>query len=284
MTPHTSSLGAFSPTTTEIPKTGDVFSSYTRATQDFMLELPKTSEAFPYGFVPVCDATLPARPRSSPSTFSPTSGARLDELLWNANALGITHTGSHELPMGRLSYPPISFPRSPGGPRMSEPNIQNVPQVMAPQPRRMYAPIAPNPQGLSLINQSASQSQKKRPREDDELSDDSKKRRRSESIHVPSELTEEDKLLLRLKDDENLPWKEIAARFQSDIGKKYQIPALQMRLKRLRERLRVWTEADVRALRLAHEYWVQNKYEVIASKVSHGKPGIALLNKLTYDR
>lgn len=266
MTPHTSSLGPFSPTSTDVPKTTESFSSYTKATQDLALELPKASESFPYGFVPLCDSTLPARPRSSPSTFSPISGPRLEDLVWSSNGLGIS--GSHEYPFGRGSYPPLTFPRSPGiprtpgGPRLSEPALQHVPQVMAPQPRRMYAPIAPNPQGLSLIGQ------KKRPREDDEASDDSKRRKRSDSAAVSTELTEEDKLLLKLKDEENLPWKDIAARFQSDLGKKYQIPALQMRLKRLRERLRIWTEADIRALRLAHEYWVQNKYEIIASKVT----------------
>jgi hypothetical protein len=66
-----------------------------------------------------------------------------------------------------------------------------------------------------------------------------------------------------------MPWKDIAARFQTDLGKSYQIPALQMRLKRLRERMRVWTDTDVRALRMAHEYWVQNKFDIIAQKVSN---------------
>lgn len=83
------------------------------------------------------------------------------------------------------------------------------------------------------------------------------------------ELNEEDRLLMQLKDEENMPWKDIAAKFQSDLGKTYQIPALQMRLKRLRERLRVWSEADVRALRLAHEYWANNKFDIIAAKVCH---------------
>lgn len=36
-----------------------------------------------------------------------------------------------------------------------------------------------------------------------------------------------------------------------------------MRLKCLRERTRVWTEADVRVLRTAHEYWMQNKLFII---------------------
>lgn len=70
-----------------------------------------------------------------------------------------------------------------------------------------------------------------------------------------------------------MTWKDIAARFQSELGKQYQIPALQMRLKRLRERMRTWTEVDVRALRMAHEYWAQNKFDVIAQKVRRNMDG-----------
>jgi hypothetical protein len=81
------------------------------------------------------------------------------------------------------------------------------------------------------------------------------------------ELSEEDKLLLQLKDEESMPWKDVAARFHTDLNKQYQIPALQMRLKRLKERIRVWTDADVKALRQAHDYWAQNKFEIIAQKV-----------------
>ncbi|KAF2496904.1 hypothetical protein BU16DRAFT_459279 [Lophium mytilinum] len=113
-----------------------------------------------------------------------------------------------------------------------------------------------------------SHSQRKRTRDDEDSPDVSKRRKRSESTATMSmDLGEEDKLLVQLKDEENMPWKDIAAKFQSELGKTYQIPALQMRLKRLRERMRVWSEADLRALRLAHEYWVQSKFEIISQKV-----------------
>lgn len=128
----------------------------------------------------------------------------------------------------------------------------------------MYAPIAPNPLGPQLPRTSVP----KRSRDEDDMSDQSKRRKRSDSNTTASlELNDEDRLLIRLKDEEGMPWKDIAARFQSDLGKHYQIPALQMRLKRLRERMRKWTDVDVRALRLAHEYWVQNKFDIIAQKV-----------------
>jgi hypothetical protein len=109
----------------------------------------------------------------------------------------------------------------------------------------------------------------KRSRDDDENAELTKRRRRSESTaSTQLELTEEDKLLLKLKEEESMPWKDIAARFQNDLGKQYQIPALQMRLKRLRERMRTWSDADVRALRMAHEYWAQNRFDIISQKVS----------------
>lgn len=94
-----------------------------------------------------------------------------------------------------------------------------------------------------------------------------RKRRRSSPPPHATEMTEEDQLLLKLRDEENLAWKDIAARFQTELGRTHQIPALQMRLKRLRERIRVWTQADVDVLRLAHEYWEKNKFEIISSKV-----------------
>lgn len=134
--------------------------------------------------------------------------------------------------------------------------------LTAPQPRRVFTPIAPQPVDTPRIMAA------KRSRDDDEFAELSKRRRRSESAtSTQLELTEEDKLLLKLKEEDSMPWKDIAARFQSDLGKQYQIPALQMRLKRLRERMRIWGEADVRALRIAHEYWAQNKFDIISQKV-----------------
>lgn len=149
-------------------------------------------------------------------------------------------------------------------PRLSETVIElpsNHPN--SPQPRRMYSSLAPQPLEIPRSNTL------KRSRDDEEdATDDSKRRKRSDSnTSTHFELGEEDKLLLQLKEEESMPWKDIAARFQTDLGKSYQIPALQMRLKRLRERMRVWTEADVRALRMAHEYWTQNKFEIISQKM-----------------
>ncbi|KAL1793659.1 hypothetical protein ACET3X_008641 [Alternaria dauci] len=53
----------------------------------------------------------------------------------------------------------------------------------------------------------------------------------------PYELNEEDRLLLRLRDEEGIPWEDVVARFSTDFNKNYPLPALQMRLKRIRERI-----------------------------------------------
>ena len=100
--------------------------------------------------------------------------------------------------------------------------------------------IAPDPAGLRQMNAM------KRMREDEDYADIGQKRRkRASSQNGPVDLNEEEQLLLKLKEEENLPWKDIATRFQTELGKSYQVPALQMRFKRLRERMRSWTEMDV---------------------------------------
>jgi len=132
-------------------------------------------------------------------------------------------------------------------------------------PRRYYAPIAPNPTGVRQL-QAQAQAQKRAASEDGWESP-SRKRKRSVPLSPQFEITDEDTFLLKLKDDESLSWKEIASRFQTDMGKKFQVPALQMRLKRLRERMRVWTDNDISALKMANEYWSSQKFEIIASKV-----------------
>jgi len=186
----------------------------------------------------------PNRPHSSPTDYH-----------WPMNSLGVSNPN-----MPQHFYPSPTFPQGRDhSPCMSEPAMD----LSAPQARRFYAPIAPHPSG-------ARTSAPKRSRDDDdEQSEQAKRRKRSDSnTSSTMELGEEDRLLIQLKDDESMPWKDIAARFQSDLGKTYQIPALQMRLKRLRERMRVWTEVDVKALRMAHEYWVQSKFDIISQKVS----------------
>ena len=86
------------------------------------------------------------------------------------------------------------------------------------QPRRHYPPIAPNPTGLRQM-QAQAQAQK-RAASEDEWESPSRKRKRSIPLSPQFEITDEDTLLLKLKDDESLSWKEIASRFQTEMGKK----------------------------------------------------------------
>jgi len=115
-----------------------------------------------------------------------------------------------------------------------------ISSTQPPAQRQAPIPIAPDPIGLRQINAL------KRMRDEDDFQDYGPKRRnRAPSQPGSMDLNEEEHLLLQLKEEENLPWKDIAVRFQTDLGKSYQVPALQMRFKRLRERMRAWTETDV---------------------------------------
>jgi len=55
----------------------------------------------------------------------------------------------------------------------------------------------------------------------------------------------EEQILMDLAQVKKLPWKEVAEKFCEKTGKNMRVPALQMRRKRLVDRLRVWTPADV---------------------------------------
>ncbi|KEQ69938.1 hypothetical protein M436DRAFT_16705, partial [Aureobasidium namibiae CBS 147.97] len=81
-------------------------------------------------------------------------------------------------------------------------------------------------------------------------------------------LNDEERLLITLKEDEALPWKEIAARFSNQLGQSITVATLQMRYLRLRQRFRSWEERDIEALRQAHEYWEKCKWDIISTKVS----------------
>jgi hypothetical protein len=196
-------------------------------------------------------AALPTRPRSSPTTFPSVPQWSPEPDLAEANyGLGILGSAVAQLT-------PASSPLSHHAHSASS-TSESLP------PRRYYTPIAPNPMGLRRLHP------KKRSVSDDDYESPSpapKKRKRSEPPSPALELTEEDTFLLKLKDDEKISWRDIAVRFRTDMGKSFQIPALQMRLKRLRERMRRWTEMDVQALRMAHEFWMKSRFEIIAAKV-----------------
>lgn len=70
-------------------------------------------------------------------------------------------------------------------------------------------------------------------------------------------LTEEEKFLIYLRNErEPKPdWNTTMIEFNEHTGKKFRIPALQMRYSRLKERLRVWSEKDVSAAQHSDVAW-----------------------------
>ena len=179
-------------------------------------------------------ATNYPRPKSSPSTFGP----NVEDLLFPENPFRLRNDDGYPAPAYSVS--PVNMAKRANSPfHYSTEYRASSNQSVSPN-RSAPVPIAPDPAGLRQMNAM------KRLREDEEYSDFGQKRRkRAPSQNGPVELNEEEQLLLKLKEEENLPWKDIATRFHTDLGKSYQVPALQMRFKRLRERMRSWTETDV---------------------------------------
>ena len=174
------------------------------------------------------------RPKSSPSTFGP----NVEDLLFTENPFRMK-ADEFPPPMFSMSPQPIASTSKAASP-FYPPSEYPLSNPSHSPGRTQPVPIAPDPVGLRNMNAL------KRMREDEEYADyGHKKRKRAPSQSGPIELNEEEQLLLKLKEEENLPWKDIAVRFQTDLGKSYQVPALQMRFKRLRERMRTWTDTDV---------------------------------------
>ena len=131
---------------------------------------------------------------------------------------------------------------------------------------RSFVPIAPDPAGVQRL-------QGYRRTDLGSLEDAGVQRQQStgstyRDSPTPPTMKEEDRILLQLKDEEALPWRDIVARMSAETGQNFQIPALQMRYRRLKDRMRVWTAQDIEALRKAHDHWESKKFEIIAEKVS----------------
>lgn len=80
----------------------------------------------------------------------------------------------------------------------------------------------------------------------------------------PQVLTEEESFLLHLREQrEPRPdWKTTVIEFNNHTGKSFQIPALQMRYSRLKERIRPWTEKDVSDNQHSDVAWVDDHIQV----------------------
>lgn len=129
--------------------------------------------------------------------------------------------------------------------------------------RKQPVPILPNPDGpFPAIGQ-------KRSASDAEMTPDTRpaKLRRGSSLSPANVELKEEEILLHQFREEGCSWKETANRLNKETGHQLKVPALQMRLKRLYERLREWSEVDVQALRLAVEYHQNKMFEIVCSKV-----------------
>jgi len=58
-------------------------------------------------------------------------------------------------------------------------------------------------------------------------------------------LSDEHRLLLRLREVEQLPWKDIEKRMKKELGSNLKVAALQMRYTRLKNRMVFWSQEDV---------------------------------------
>ena len=200
------------------------------------------------------------RPKSSPSTFGP----NVEDLLFPENPFRLR---------GQEEFPTFNFPMSPVSAKTSSPYYGNTQDYShsaraSPTPGRCTpVSIAPDPVGMRQMHAM------KRIRDEDDFNADfaQRKRKRTTSNIGPVELNDEEQLLLKLKEEENLPWKDIAVRFQTELGKTYQVPALQMRFKRLRERMRTWTDTEISALEQAFDYWEKFQFDIIAAKVCRAR-------------
>jgi hypothetical protein len=263
--PHTSSIGLSQPTSAFL-QAGEAHHDLSRAISPTSVysrnslncDSTRVSEEPPFYSHPKTVAHFENQQHNRDHFGSRMNMSQSTPVSWAINALGIN------TPAMQPDLYQTPYPQGFQNPFLGS-AVEKAPSshLISPQPRRIFTPIAP--QITDITNQLTA----KRQRDEEEAVQESKRRRRSESnTSAQPELSDEDKLLLKLKDEDAIPWKDIAARFQAELGKTYQIPALQMRLKRLRERLRVWSDTDLKALRMAHEFWTQNKYDIISQKVS----------------
>ncbi|CAD0114448.1 unnamed protein product [Aureobasidium uvarum] len=193
------------------------------------------------------------RPRSSPSTFGPSP----NEIIWPENPLGIRFPMSEPQMIPATTAVPTATYQTPA----AEFTTPSPPQRRSSADTQRYYPsIAPNPAGL------VSKRRQEQEDEDAMLRSNSKRRKRTPSLE---HLNDEERLLITLKEDEALPWKDIAARFSNQLGQSITVATLQMRYLRLRQRFRNWEERDVEALRQAHEYWEKCKWDIISAKGKH---------------
>jgi hypothetical protein len=160
---------------------------------------------------------------------------------------------------GGLSNTSSSYSRQPT-PAQSTSSYRNqnqAPILIAPNPSALRPATNPSRQNslqsLSTAPSSATVAEGPFPDPLGTLPTRGKKRKspsrdsRERDMVFANEKTLEEEVLLELSHRQQLPWKEVAKKFNEIIGngKQMKVPALQMRKKRAIERLRIWTDGDV---------------------------------------
>lgn len=129
-----------------------------------------------------------------------------------------------------------------------------------PRYHRFYPSLAPDPVSLAA-------KRRREEEEEEEQANASSDKRRRRTPSAAEALNEDDRLLLKLKEEDQLSWKDIVSQFLVRRGQSHTVAALQMRYGRLRARLRVWQPEDEEALRKAYETYERCKWEIISQKV-----------------
>ncbi|KAI9821047.1 MAG: hypothetical protein M1827_003780 [Pycnora praestabilis] len=166
---------------------------------------------------------------------------QIEDIFFHSNPFPLVYDGSEFIDFAAPTQL-LALPQSPYRFDTAGSNLGHPPK------RTKLVPIAPHPVGLQKLHAL------KRSRSEVSDSHDpaelqlSKRRKRSPSLTPPSNfnLSKEDNLLIQLREYENLPWKDIALRFEVEVGKVYKVATLQMRYHRLRLRIKMWTDTDVR--------------------------------------
>jgi hypothetical protein len=183
------------------------------------------------------------------SVFSSAENSHLDQHSFNGPARTLIHSSPYVEDIifpdhNQYSHSHHSSPRTP---HFSCPQggYYEAQSMLQPQPisRREIA-IAPQP--IIGVKRRASEMSDAQTEENAPTRRRIRKRRQaSNSDHLPKELKDEERLLLWCKDHETLSWKEVAAKMQQELGKELQVPCLQMRFKRLKEKMNKWAAIDV---------------------------------------
>jgi hypothetical protein len=218
-----------------------------------------------------------------------------DNLAWTSAGLGIStySTAGEVTPFPAAAYASNLLENYTESDYYSPASSHDIRQ---PQPRRSYTSIAPNPDfnnstavisGITSGAGTPISSSTKRKRTSDAAFNDDQQQQQQQQIydaaltpashHTPKRtkragsiegMSEDERYLVSLKEEEGLPWREIVKRHYTDKGVTIAAAALQMRYKRLKERNRRWEEKDLAALRKAVQYWESEKWHIISEKVS----------------